>query len=398
MKKITKKLLASTLALSLMTTSLPVISTTASAAESKFLVNMIGKVDDYYSLWLYCNDETGTAFTFSGREVPCDLWSLFMESDTFEKGYGICYSENWFNQYSFPDAEITKQQVTPNEYMYQVINYGPIIWTDEAGEAHTFTCIKDVEDYVMQNYNVNLLNIEEIPEEELPWVALAKPSTTPTPSETEPKQERITRLRDVTNPEDGKTYGFYLYDNKETGTLFTFYGYDISSFLLSLLDRTDAFDAGAKFTFGASAKENVDFPDADIAIRGGEVGSGNEYYDIVNYGDIVYTDEAGEAHTFSCMKDIEDYLIQSNLVTLLSEASTTTEEPSNVPIGDVTLDGKVDLIDAICLSKICMNIISATDTQKLAGDCNADGDVTDADITLLMEFCIGLQNELPVID
>lgn len=404
MKKTARKLLASVLSLSLMATSLPVISnTTAFAVESKFLVNMIGKVDDYYSLWLYCNDETGTAFTFSGREVPCEVWSLFMESDTFEKGYGICYSENLFKQYSFPDAEITKwQTVGTNEYTYQVINYGPIIWMDEAGEAHTFTCIKDVEDYVMQNYDVNLLNIDEIPEEELPWVVLAKRKAEQTPTEptpTVPKKERLTRLRDVTYSEDGRTYGLYLYDNTETGTLFTFYGYDMPSPFISWLDdSTGVFDVGAKFSFGASVKENFDFPNADIVMRGGEAGSGNEYYDIINYGDIVYKDEAGESHTFTCIKDVEDYLIQSNLVTLVDGGTTTTTEPSNILIGDITMDGKVDLMDAIYLSKICLNVISATDTQKIAGDCDANGVVDDFDVTLLMEFCIGLQKKLPVTD
>ena len=402
LQKTAKKLLASAFALSLAVTSLPVISsTTAFAAESKPLVNMIGKVDDYYSLWLYCNDETGTAFTFSGRDVPGCVWDLFMESDTFEKGHGVCYSENMFKQYSFPDAEITKWKSVSNADVYEVINYGPIIWTDEAGEAHTFTCIKDVEDYVMQNYDVTLLNIDEIPEEKLPWVALAsKPSTEPT-TPTEPKKERLTRLRDAGYSEDGRIYGLYLYDNTETGTLFTFYGYDMPSpFMFWLDDSTGVFDVGAKFTMSARTKENLDFPNADIVMRSGEAGSGNEYYDITNYGDIVYTDEAGESHTFTCIKDVEDYLIQSNLVTLISsgDTTTTTTAPSNILIGDVTMDGKVDLLDAIYLNKICSNIIFPTDMQRIAGDCNADGTVNDVDVDRLMDFCIGLQKKLPVTD
>lgn len=404
MKKTARKLLASTLALSLMATSLPVISsTTAFAAESKELMNVIGKdVDDYSFLWLYCNDETGTAFTFSAKEVPHYVWSLLMTSGKFEKGHVFQYSEEMFKQYSFPDAEITTQHevgVNYDYYVFTVVNYGDIVYTDETGEAHTFTCIKDVEDYVMQTYNVTLLNIDEIPEEELPWVALAKRKAEQTPTEptpTVPKKERLTRLRDVTYSEDGKTYGLYLYDNTETDTLFTFYGYDMPSFLLSLLIKSNAFDVGAKFSFGAEIKEIVDFPNADIVMRGGEAGSGNEYYDIINYGDIVYKDEAGESHTFTCIKDVEDYLIQSNLVTLVSSGETVN--PSNVLTGDVTMDGKVDLIDAICLNKICSNIIFASDMQKVAGDCDANGAIDDFDVTLLMEFCIGLQKKLPVTD
>lgn len=426
MKKITRKLFASILALSLMATSLPVIDNMVLANEEiteittvgKDLIKQIGQVDNPNGgspslLFLYCNDETGTAFTFCGHDVPSVLKFLLAAADTFDGYFSL--SEVSMKLLSFSNAEIEERHFIGVGYdfkTYHVVNHGDITYTDEAGEAHTFTCMKDLENYVIQNYPVTLLDIDEIPEEDLPWVTTptTEPVTTttttttttvtssePVTSEITMRKDLVTRIGSVENPDGGTPYGLYLYDNDETGTSFTFCGNDVATVLQFLIDVSDTFDYGMKFSLSANTKENLDFPDAEIFVRGA-VGSGNEYYDIVNYGDIVYTDEAGEAHTFSCMKDIEDYLIQSNLVTLLSEASTTTEEPSNVPIGDVTLDGKVDLIDAICLSKICMNIISATDTQKLAGDCNADGDVTDADITLLMEFCIGLQNELPVTD
>ncbi len=365
-KKIARKLLAGVFALSLAVTSLPVISNTAlaeaTAAKSKPLMNMIGKVDDYYFLWLYCNDETGTAFTFSGREVPVPIKDLLMESNTFEKGLKWTYTgENWLKWYSFPDAEITARDyfnVGADPCVYDVVNYGDIIYTDEAGEAHTFTCLKDVEDYVIQTYDVDLLDIDEIPEEDLPWVALSKPSPEPpTPTETTTRKERIDWIGYVDNPNGETPYNLYSYDNDETGTSFTFCGNDMPTFLLILLNESDSF----------------------------------------NYGDVVYTDEAGEAHTFTCVKDVEDYLIQSNLVTLVSGGdTTTTTAPVDVLIGDVTLDGKVDLIDAIYLNKICSNIIAATDMQEIAGDCNADGTVNDMDVAVLMEFCIGLQQKLPV--
>ena len=62
------------------------------------------------------------------------------------------------------------------------------------------------------------------------------------------------------------------------------------------------------------------------------------------------------------------------------------------------MDGKVDLLDAIYLNKICSNIIFPTDMQRIAGDCNADGTVNDVDVDRLMDFCIGLQKKLPVTD
>ena len=56
--------------------------------------------------------------------------------------------------------------------------------------------------------------------------------------------------------------------------------------------------------------------------------------------------------------------------------------------GDVNLDGKVDLMDAIYLNKYTANILQLTDAQKVTADCNGDGDVNDVDATTLMEFLI----------
>ena len=71
------------------------------------------------------------------------------------------------------------------------------------------------------------------------------------------------------------------------------------------------------------------------------------------------------------------------------------DDPDEVTVGDLNMDGNVDLMDAIYLNKYTANIVQLTDAQKVAADCNGDGIVTDADVTTLMEFLILQVPSLP---
>ena len=62
------------------------------------------------------------------------------------------------------------------------------------------------------------------------------------------------------------------------------------------------------------------------------------------------------------------------------------DNPDETFTGDLNMDGKVDLLDAIRLNKYTANIVQLTDIQKTAADCDGDGNVTDADVTTLMEY------------
>ena len=455
MKKTARKLLASTLALSLMATSLPVIGSTTALAEEKItetttvgkdLVKPIGQVDNPdggtpYVLYLYCNDETGTAFTYCGHDIPNILKFLIDVSDTFNGYFGL--SEKNMNMLSFSNAEIEEQHLKYVGYeatMYHIVNHGDITYTDEAGEAHTFTCMKDIEDYLIQNYPVTLLDIHEIAEEDLPWATTTTTSatttsvtttttttTTVTTGTTKEERDMTTSIGCVINPE-GSRYEqstLFLHYNEETETAFIFSGHDVPSYMKALILEPTTFDGTIVYT--EAFMKYFSFPDADIKVWG-------DTYCVENHGTIIYTDENGKKHTFTCMKDAEDYVMQNyptipldihridesmflndsilfdnmesvkeyaiqNLPVLdTGKTDVTTNVPFNVLIGDVTMDGKVDLIDAICLNKICSNIIFASDMQKVAGDCDANGAIDDFDVTLLMEFCIGLQKKLPVTD
>ena len=89
--------------------------------------------------------------------------------------------------------------------------------------------------------------------------------------------------------------------------------------------------------------------------------------------------------------------------------ATTTTKPSKTTTtkvtttttatrfyGDVNLDGKVDIVDAIFLNKYLATLIQFSDAQMANADCCQDGVLNDQDTTALMQFIILLIDDLPV--
>ena len=74
---------------------------------------------------------------------------------------------------------------------------------------------------------------------------------------------------------------------------------------------------------------------------------------------------------------------------------TTYEYPRNY--GDVNVDGKVDIADAIFLNKYLAGQIALSVAGTLNADCNASGDLDDADTTVLMAYVLMKITDLPYI-
>ena len=75
---------------------------------------------------------------------------------------------------------------------------------------------------------------------------------------------------------------------------------------------------------------------------------------------------------------------------------TTTTNTAIPSYGDVNLDGKVDIVDAIFLNKYLATLIQFSDAQVANADCYQDGVLNDQDTTALMQFIILLIDDLPV--
>ena len=82
-----------------------------------------------------------------------------------------------------------------------------------------------------------------------------------------------------------------------------------------------------------------------------------------------------------------------------SKTTTTNATTTNTAIpsyGDVNLDGKADIVDAIFLNKYLATLIQFSDAQMANADCCQDGVLNDQDTTALMQFIILLIDDLPV--
>ena len=81
--------------------------------------------------------------------------------------------------------------------------------------------------------------------------------------------------------------------------------------------------------------------------------------------------------------------------TTTTEATTTTTTTTISFYGDVNLDGKVDILDAVYLNKYLATLIQFSDAQMANADCCQDGVLNDQDTTALMQFIILLIDDLP---
>ena len=88
-----------------------------------------------------------------------------------------------------------------------------------------------------------------------------------------------------------------------------------------------------------------------------------------------------------------------NKTTTTKATTTTIITTTNTAIpsyGDINLDGKVDIADAIFLNKYLATLIQFSDVQVANADCCQDGVLNDQDTTALMQFIILLIDDLPV--
>ena len=81
-----------------------------------------------------------------------------------------------------------------------------------------------------------------------------------------------------------------------------------------------------------------------------------------------------------------------NKTTTTNATTTNTATPF---YGDVNLDGKVDILDAVYLNKYLATLIQFSDAQIANADCYQDGILDDQDTTALMQFIVLLIDDLP---
>ena len=79
-----------------------------------------------------------------------------------------------------------------------------------------------------------------------------------------------------------------------------------------------------------------------------------------------------------------------------SQTTATSEEtPGSVLYGDINLDGKVDIADAVLLNKATAGVVELNESARTNADCDADGTVGGNDALALLRFLVHIINSLP---
>lgn len=81
-------------------------------------------------------------------------------------------------------------------------------------------------------------------------------------------------------------------------------------------------------------------------------------------------------------------------VTTTTTTSSAQTEPTAL-YGDLNLDGRVDITDAVLLNKACAGAVMLDDAAKKNADCNGDSEVGSDDAVVLMQFLVRIVNKLP---
>ena len=86
-----------------------------------------------------------------------------------------------------------------------------------------------------------------------------------------------------------------------------------------------------------------------------------------------------------------------------SSTTTTTTTSStgvmgNVLYGDVNLDGRVDITDAVLLNKAVAGAVALDDTAKRNADCDGSNEVGANDAVVLLKFLVHIINSIPSAD
>lgn len=81
---------------------------------------------------------------------------------------------------------------------------------------------------------------------------------------------------------------------------------------------------------------------------------------------------------------------------VIDEDKNTTEEPKN-SVGDVNLDGIVDIFDLVRIKKYISKQVELTDESKINSDINLDGNIDETDSNFLKEYLAGNYDSLPII-
>lgn len=167
-------------------------------------------------------------------------------------------------------------------------------------------------------------------------------------------------------------------------------------------DELESFDFSNVTIIGEHALSNTGLKEAKIARK--DVLFGNRAFgscdDLTLYG---YTDSTTEKYAndnnipFVALDGGTTTTSTTGQVSSTTTTTVTTQGSSGtILLGDITLDGRVDISDAVLLNKATAGSVMLNEQAKDNAECYADGNIDANDSTALLQFLVHTIASLPV--
>lgn len=114
----------------------------------------------------------------------------------------------------------------------------------------------------------------------------------------------------------------------------------------------------------------------------------------------ILTTSTTEETTTTTTESVTTDSDETTATTSGSETATTTKGGDVTPAslyGDVNLDGRVDIIDAVMLNKAAANTVQLSEQQRSNADCDANNEVDSNDAVVLLKFLVSIIKTLPEV-
>lgn len=114
----------------------------------------------------------------------------------------------------------------------------------------------------------------------------------------------------------------------------------------------------------------------------------------------ILTTSTTEETTTTTTESVTTNSDETTATTSSSETTTTTKGGDVTPAslyGDVNLDGRVDITDAVMLNKAVANTVQLSEQQRSNADCDANNEVDSNDAVVLLKFLVSIIKTLPEV-
>ena len=114
---------------------------------------------------------------------------------------------------------------------------------------------------------------------------------------------------------------------------------------------------------------------------------------------VVYTDKNPKGSATTSVTTTTTTSTSKTTTTTTTTTSSNTKpeyDATATKYGDVNVDGKVTIADAVLLNKYLVKSASLTDNQKANADCKFDGAITSDDTLALLKYIVGTYDTLPI--